>query len=107
MVTAEMPHPAVKLTVLLGGVSGCPYSIGAGSMRGLEGFADFGGAGQVRLRVAAGLFHQPEHRVGQGIHVSNGVASLPRLVSSLAPPGDFCFDLWFYKEVAPTALRSA
>ena len=45
-------------------------------VRCLEGFADFGGGGQVGLRVAAGLFHQPEHRVGQrtGIVIPDDVA---------------------------------
>jgi hypothetical protein len=34
-------------------------------MRRLKSFAKFSGAGQIRLRIAAGLFHQPEHRIGQ------------------------------------------
>lgn len=34
-------------------------------MRRLEGFADLGGAGQIRLRIAAGLRYQSEHRLSQ------------------------------------------
>ncbi len=44
----------------------------ADSTRVLEGFSDLGGAGHIRLRIAAGFFHQPEHHVGQGTRVIIG-----------------------------------